>query len=133
MSPLAEKRALQAMLAAFLVLPLIAAVSSIALGPAYLGDPPVVPRDLDSHFRYVSGIFLALLVAYASCIPAVERKTARLRLLGALTIAGGLARLLSLVVVGMPSLGHRVGLGIELIVVPLMLLWQARVARRCGE
>jgi hypothetical protein len=51
-------------------------------------------------------------------------------MLGAFVIAGGLARALSLVEIGAPSFGHRFGLAMELGVVPLLLLWQARVARR---
>ena len=46
-----------------------------------------------------------------------------------LVVAGGLARLLSWVTVGAPSAGHRLGLMMELGVVPLLMLWQARIAR----
>jgi hypothetical protein len=117
-------------MAVTLLLPLTAAIAGVTGGPHFLGHPPVVPTDLDSHFRYVSGLFLGMLLLFASCIPAVERKGPRLRLLAMMVIIGGLFRLLSLAVVGMPSLGHRIGLGIELIEVPLILIWQARVARR---
>lgn len=117
-------------MAATLLLPLSAAIAGVTGGPRFLGHPPVVPTDLDSHFRYISGLFLGMLLLFASCIPAVERKGSRLRLLAAMVVIGGLFRLLSLALVGMPSLGHRIGLGIELIEVPLILLWQARVARR---
>lgn len=128
-----EKRALQAVMSLVLVLPFTAAIESVVSGPGFLGHPPVVPVDLDSHFRYVSGIFLAMLIGYVSCIPGIECKTARLRLLAALTMTGGAMRLASLAVVGVPTIGHRVGLGIELGIVPLMLLWQSRVARRLGR
>lgn len=130
MTPRAEKRALQGVMALTLLLPLSAAVEGVARGPAFLGHPPVIPADLDSHFRYVSGLFLGVLLLFAACIPQVERNGARLRMLGAMVVLGGLARLLSLAVVGAPSLGHRIGLGIELVEMPLLLLWQARVARR---
>lgn len=130
MSPIAEKRALQAAVALVLVLPFTAAVAGVVGGPVFLGRPPVVPTDLDSHFRYVSGLFLAMLLAYVSCIPRIERKTDRLRLLGFLTVIGGLARLASLLTVGVPSIGHQVGLVIELGIAPTILVWQARVARR---
>jgi hypothetical protein len=129
-SPGAEKRLLQAVMAVTLLLPLTAAIAGVTGGPRFLGHPPVVPTDLDSHFRYISGLFLGMLLLFASCIPAVERKGSRLRLLATMVILGGAFRLLSLALVGMPSLGHRIGLGIELIEVPLILLWQVRVARR---
>lgn len=132
MSALSEKRLLQAVVALVLILPFTAAFAGVLGGPRFLGHPPVIPTDLDSHFRYVSGIFLAMLIGYVSCIPNIERKTQRLRLLGALTICGGAMRLLSLLTVGVPSIGHQIGLGIELGIAPAILLWQARVARRCG-
>jgi len=132
MTPRAEKRLLQIVLSLVLILPFTAAIAGVSRGPGFLGHPPVVPTDLDSHFRYVSGIFLAMLIGYVSCIPAIETKAARLRLLGFLTVAGGLARLVSLLSVGAPSIGHQIGLVIELGIAPAALLWQARVARRLG-
>ena len=130
MTPVAEKRLLQAAMAVTLLLPYTAAVLSLARGPGWLGHATLVPRDLDSHFRYISGLFLGMLILFTSCVPGVERKGARLRLLSFMVMIGGLARLSSWLLVGQPSAGHIAGLGIELGVVPLILLWQARVARR---
>ncbi len=132
MTPAAEKMLLQLAIAAILPLSFSAALAAIARGPGFLGHPPVVPTDLDSHLRYLSGIFLAMLVGYASCIPDIERKGARLKALVAMTMAGGAARLVSLVAVGAPSSGHLAGLCIELGIAPAMLLWQMRVAHRLG-
>jgi hypothetical protein len=126
----AGRRALQAVVAAATLVPLSVASLSLACGPAWLGQVAPIATDLDSHFRYLSGIFLALGFGFASCIPGIERKGPRLRLLGAMVIAGGLGRLWSLAQVGQPSAGHLVGLGIELGVVPVVLVWQAVVARR---
>jgi len=125
----AERRALQLIVAIACLVPLTIGGISVAKGPGWLGHPPVVPTDLDSQFRYVSGIFLGLGLAFVTCIPAIERKGARFRLLGLLVVAGGLARALSWAAVGAPSTGHRLGLAMELGVVPLLMLWQARVAR----
>ncbi len=130
MTPLTEKRLLQAVMAIVLLLPATAVIPSVVSGPGFLGHPPVIPTDLDSHFRYVSGIFLGVLVLIASCIPAIERRGPRLRLLGGVIVVGGLCRLVSLVLVGVPSFGHQLGLAVELGVVPLIMLWQARLARR---
>lgn len=130
MSPGAEKRLLQGAMAITLLLPLGAALAGTIGGPKFLGRPPVIPTDLDSHFRYVSGLFLGMLLLFASCIPNVERHGARLRMLAFMVFIGGLFRLYSMVAIGMPSIGHRIGLGIELVELPLILLWQARLARR---
>jgi hypothetical protein len=126
----AGRGALQAVVAAATLVPLSIASISLVRGPAWLGQAAPVATDLDSHFRYLSGIFLALGLGFASCIPAIERKGPRLRLLGGMVIAGGLGRLWSLTQVGAPSTGHLVGLCIELGLVPVVLVWQAVVARR---
>ncbi|WP_312490631.1 DUF4345 domain-containing protein [Sphingomonas sp.] len=124
-----ERRLLQGVVAIACLVPLSIGGISVVLGPRWLGPAPVVPTDLDSQFRYVSGIFLGLGIAFVTCIPGIERKRARFRLLGLLVVAGGLARLGSWAMVGAPSAGHRLGLMMELVVVPLLMLWQARVAR----
>jgi hypothetical protein len=129
-SPATEKRMLQGVMAVTLLLPLSAALAGVIRGPVFLGHPRVVPTDLDSHFRYVSGLFLGMLLLFASCIPGVERRGGRMRMLAMMVMLGGAFRLWSLVAVGMPSLGHRIGLGIELVEMPLLLWWQARIARR---
>jgi hypothetical protein len=93
----------------------------------------VVTPDLDSHFRYLSGIFLMMGFAFVSTIPHIERKGPLFRLLGAMVVLGGLSRALSWIEVGAPGEGHRFGLAMELGVVPLLMLWQWRVARKYGQ
>ena len=130
MSPRIEKRLLQAIVAVASLVPLITGGWSILHGPGFLGHPPVIPVDLDSHFRYISGIFFAVGVAFASCVPGIETKGPRFRLLGALVIMGGLSRTVSLIAVGVPSKGYLFAFAMELGVVPLLLLWQAGFAKR---
>ena len=123
------KRLLQVTVAVLGLVPVVAGGTGIALGPAAIADMALWPVDLDSHYRYMSGIFLALGLAFYATIPDIERKTVMFRVLGAMVFAGGLSRLLSLLIVGLPSWPHVAGLILELIVVPLLVFWQARVAR----
>ncbi|THD37847.1 MAG: DUF4345 domain-containing protein [Sphingomonas sp.] len=125
-----EKRLLQVVVAIACLVPLSVGGQSILHGPHFLGHPPVIPVDLDSHFRYISGIFFAVGIAFATCIPAIEAKGPRFRLLGALVVCGGLARVVSLLSVGPPSAGHIFGFTMELGAVPLLMLWQTAFARR---
>ncbi len=130
---LRQKRILQILVAVFAVTPVLIGLAGVVYGPSFLGLDPPWPTNLDSHFRFLCGIFLALGLGWYSCIPDLELKTGRARLLGALTFAGGLARLLSLFVAGAPSAGHLAGLGMELVVVPLLVFWQGRIAERARE
>ncbi len=129
MSPRRERTLLQAAIAVTCLLPLIAGPVGMLRGAAWLQPDPTT--DIDSHFRYLSGLLVGIAIAFLTCIPGIERKTARLRLLGLIVILGGLGRLIALGEMGLPSLGHRIGLGVELVVVPLVLAWQTRVAQRC--
>lgn len=125
-----EVRLLQFVVALACLVPVLTSLDGIVRGAAVFGSlPRPVPADLDSHFRYLSGIFLAMGLGFVGCVPGIERKGARFRALGAMVVAGGLARGWSWIAVGAPPIGHRFGLVMELVVVPALLLWQARVAR----
>jgi len=124
-----ERRLLQAAVAAACLVPLAMGALSLALGPAILrGIGAGAPIDLDSHFRYLSGLLLGVGLVFASCIPAIERNSGRFRTMGFVIVAGGLGRLLSLVDEGIPGSGHLFGLAMELGVVPALMLWQRRLA-----
>ncbi len=123
-----SKRLLQIVVALLGLVPLSAGLAGVILGPEFLRATVAPAVDLDSHFRYLSGIFLGVGLTFYATIPGIERKTTLFRWATALVALGGLARLASLLSVGAPSLGHQVGLGLELVVVPLLALWQGRLA-----
>ena len=130
----AERRLLQAAVALAALVPLTMGSLSLVEGPDVLrGIGADVPTDLDSHFRYLSGLLLGIGLGFASCIRSIECRGARFRTLALIVVLGGLGRLLSLVAVGLPSRGHLLGLALELGLVPLLMLWQARIARRCEQ
>lgn len=131
MTPRAERRVLQTAIALFAVVPVVAGLAGVVRGPAMIDELAGTIAE-DSHFRYLSGLLLAVGVAWWSVIPGIERRGTRTRLLAALVVCGGLARLASLVVTGIPS-GPMLGaLAMELAVTPAIVVWQGRVARRMG-
>jgi hypothetical protein len=127
-----ERRLLQGAVALACLVPLGAGGLGVIEGAGFLRGVGVPAVDLDSHVRYLSGVLLTIGLAFASCVPRIATQSPRFRLLGWLVIGGGCARLASWVVMGAPSAGHRFGLAMELGVVPLLMLWQARVTRRAG-
>ncbi len=122
-----QRRMLQATIGVLALLPVFAGLAGVVTGAGFLGLKNA-PVDLDSHVRFLSGLFLVFGLAWYSCIPAIEKKTERLYFLAILTFCGGLARLGSLLIAGQPSAGHLLGLGMELLVVPCIVLWHRRVA-----
>ncbi|WP_027053006.1 DUF4345 domain-containing protein [Mesorhizobium erdmanii] len=126
------KAALQIVVAVLAATPVLAGIAGVVSGPEFLHVPAPWPVDLDSHLRFLSGFFLAVGLAWYSCIPGIEAKTERFRLLAACTFCGGLARLFSLLAAGEPSAGHIAGLCVELLVVPALVWWQARVANKAA-
>lgn len=125
-----SKRGLQTVTLLLATIPTAAGAAGCVLGPGFLSLREPWPADLDSHFRFLSGIFLCVGLGFFSCLPGIDRKGARFRLLAGLVWTGGLARLGSVVIAGAPTLPHLAGLGMELLVVPALVLWQAEVARR---
>ena len=124
-----EKRLLQVAVAIAAAVPVATGLYGVLRGPGFLNVAEPWPVDLDSHFRFYSGIFLAIGVGWYSCIPAIEAKGRLFRMLAVFTFVGGLARLWSLFATGMPSTGHMAGLCMELVGVPLLVVWQSRIAR----
>lgn len=123
-----ERRFLQAAVAIACLIPILTGVDGVLRGAAMFRHITST-ADLDSHYRYLSGIFLMLGLAFASTVPRIERQGPRFRLLATMVVMGGLARALSWAIVGPPGMGHQLGLAMELIVVPLLALWQMRVGR----
>ena len=125
----AERLALQLVVAVGSLVPICAGTAGVLWGPAMVGagDGPLAA---DSHYRYLSGLLLGIGLAFATTVPAIERHAARFRLLTAIVVLGGLGRLFSLLLRGVPDRPMMAALVMELVVTPCLALWQARIARR---
>ncbi|MGA3398611.1 MAG: DUF4345 domain-containing protein [Acetobacteraceae bacterium] len=124
------KRTLQIAVALGSLVPIGAGAAGALLGPRMLGAAAVASGDLDSHFRYLSGLLLAIGLGYASTIPRIETHEAQFRLLTCIVVVGGLGRLVSVLSIGFTSPTMAVALVMELLVAPGLALWQHRVARQ---
>jgi hypothetical protein len=125
-----ERRLLQAAAAFACLVPLLMGGLSVIQGPDILhAGAARGEASFDSHFRYLSGLLLGIGFAFAALIPRIERSGSAFRLLTLIVVVGGLARLWSALQLGLPGHGHVFGLVMELVVVPALMLWQARVAR----
>lgn len=123
-----ERKALQWVVAMGAIVPVAAGLYGVLFGPGLTGDSISVSGD--SHYRYLSGLLLAIGIGFWSVAPAIEAKSGRMRVLTALVVVGGLARLAGLFLTGLPSLPMLASLAMELVVTPIVCLWQTRVANR---
>ncbi|HEU0217437.1 MAG TPA: DUF4345 domain-containing protein [Stellaceae bacterium] len=121
-----ERRLLQITVGLGSLVPIIAGAAGILSGPAMVDAGGNVSAD--SHFRYLSGLLFGIGVAFITTIPGIERQTGRFRVLTGIVVAGGIGRLISLLLRGAPDAAMLAALAMELVVTPVLALWQARVA-----
>ena len=87
----------------------------------------------DSEYRFISGVWLSLGVIAWWSIRQARRRAAHTRMFLIAAFAGGLSRLVSLLVAGNPGPLFLFALGIELLVVPAVFLWHLSAMRESSS
>ena len=123
------KRGLQVFLGVFSLIPVIFALLGFLAGAGRL-SPEGVAVDLDNQYRYFSGMYLVVAFLLWSIIPAIEKHGRTLFLISAAIFIGGLGRIVSYMTMGAPSQDLMVGMGIELVVPVVFVVWQRAVAAK---
>ena len=113
----------------YLFVAIVVATSLLAIigGPTAEPGGGPVPPSIDSEFRFVNVIWLAVGVILFWTLRRAAERALVTRVLLVIAACGGFARLVSLAVVGWP---HPVFIGaiiLELVIVPLVIWWHARV------
>lgn len=126
-----ERRLLQRVVMVAGLVPVGAGLYGVLVGAGLTGDNSLSISG-DSHYRYLSGLLLGIGLLFWSGVPGIEAKTGRFQVLTLVVVAGGLGRLCGLFITGLPSLVMLLALPMELVVTPLVCLWQMRVARLHG-
>lgn len=122
-----EKWLLQAMVIAACAVPLMAGLAGMISGAQFLGTGSI---NLDSHFRYLSGLLFGIGLGFLSTIRSIESHTMRFRLLTWLVVIGGFSRLIGILIVGWPDNSMVFGLCMEILITPALCIWQNSLARR---
>ena len=117
-----SRRFLQCAVALGGLVPVGAGLAGVVLGAAIVGSP--ASTDLDSHVRYLSGLLLAIGLAFWATIPRIAEHRRRFGLLTLIVFIGGLGRLFGLLTHAVPSAPMLGGLAMELAVTPALWLWQ---------
>jgi hypothetical protein len=80
------------------------------------------------HYRYLSGLLLAIGLGFWSTVPRIEHHAPRFRLLTGIVFIGGLCRLLGVAMGDPLTPAVAAALAMELGVTPLLCLWQGQVS-----
>ncbi|WP_419952495.1 DUF4345 domain-containing protein [Methylobacterium sp.] len=128
-----EREALQRVVAVAAIIPVASGLFGILFGLGGVGGNSLAQISADSHFRYLSGLLMGIGILFWSCVPAIETKSRLFRFLTLVVALGGLARLLGLYLTGLPSAVMLGALIMELVVTPLLCLWQMRVAGKAAD
>jgi hypothetical protein len=116
-----ERRALQAAIVLAGCVPVIGGLWGV------LGGIDTAGVIAASHARYLSGLLLGIGLAYWACVPTIERRGAEVRVLSAVVVLGGLARLAgAFTTTGFPPTVIW-PLVMELVVTPGLALWRERI------
>ncbi|MCH0543301.1 DUF4345 domain-containing protein [Streptomyces sp. MUM 203J] len=105
------------------------ALADITAGPSVLPGSPGATPTLDSNYRFFAGIWCALGVVLLAAARHAGRHVSGVRVVCGAVFLGGLARTVSYLAAGAPHPLFVAGIGVELLVPPLLLLWSARVPR----
>jgi hypothetical protein len=109
------------------------------LGLSGLSDPIYanlgLPQDatLDSQLRFYNGVWLGLGLAAFWLLPRIEIETTLFRALWLMIFIGGIGRLISLVLTGMPFPPFIGFTALEILGAPLFVLWQNKVAHAARQ
>ncbi|MEG3630745.1 DUF4345 domain-containing protein [Streptomyces poriticola] len=105
------------------------ALADIAMGPSILPGSPEVTPTLDSNYRFFAGIWCAIGITMLAAAWKTGLHVHGVRVVCGAVFLGGLTRTVSYLAAGAPHAVFVVGIGVELLVPPLLLLWSARVHR----
>ena len=124
-----NRRGLQVLTAVLAAIPVITGI----IGMTGISDPLyssiTLPRSavLDSNLRFLSGVWLGLGVALYWTVPNINKKTALFRAIWGTIFVGGIGRLTSMLMVGLPPAPFVGFTIVEIVVAPIMVLWQGRL------
>ena len=122
------RRALQVLLALFGAMAIVISLLHIVFGPAAIPGSIPVNATMDSEDRFYATLFLAYGAALLWCIRDVERKAKVVYFLMLTFFVGGLARIVSMLTVGLPNTFFTAMTSLELVLPVVFAYLQFRVS-----
>ncbi|MEY9495495.1 uncharacterized protein YjeT (DUF2065 family) [Bradyrhizobium elkanii] len=125
------RRALQIATALLALVPILTGIITM-LGvsdPLYASSGVPALPVLDSNLRFFGGVWLGLGLALVWLVPRIESEGVLFRVVWGGIFLGGIGRLLSMLMVGLPPLPFVGFTALEVIGAPLFVYWQHLVAK----
>ncbi|MDO9396386.1 MAG: DUF4345 domain-containing protein [Herbiconiux sp.] len=127
MTSTGERRALLGTVAALGAIPVATGLLGMLGGPEKAPGGGPTTASVDSEYRFVNLFWTAAGVLLWWTLARPAERAGRTRAILGLAAAGGLPRLLSIARVGLPHPVFRATVVLELVLVPLVVLWHRRV------
>lgn len=133
-SPDGGRKRLQLIYGGLSAIPFLSGLAGMVFGPRALpGERSSWDATADNHYRFISAVWFATAPAVWSALPGIEHRTAFFRRLTAVIFVGGLARVNSWRATGRPHPVFVAAIGLEVLGLPALKVWQSRVARRARQ
>ncbi|MEV1146361.1 DUF4345 domain-containing protein [Micromonospora sp. NPDC049799] len=126
---MAGRRALMVVLAALGAVPLVTGLAGLLIGPAFIPGGASTPVSVDNNYRFVVAYWLAAGVGLWWSLFRLEQRAIVTRAILVIAVVGGFGRLMSVMAVGWPNPVFGTALVLELVGLPLVVWWHARVVR----
>ncbi|KUL34501.1 hypothetical protein ADL15_15575 [Actinoplanes awajinensis subsp. mycoplanecinus] len=107
-------------------IPVVTGVTAVVGGLDFSPDDTNGTPYFDSEYRFLGVWWAAAGVLLWWSLRAPRRRAVVTRALLGVMVLGGVARLLGVVLTGLPPLPFRVSMTVELLVIPALLIWHRR-------
>ncbi|CAF2476462.1 unnamed protein product [Rotaria sp. Silwood2] len=119
---------LQVVIGLIAIIPIFVGLDGIFRGPNMLAAGFNYPISVDSHFRYLSGIPVAMGILLLHSLPNIDQDASELHRVSLFIFIGGLGRLWGLITVSF-EVSTMVAILTELFLFPCLCLWQHQVQK----
>jgi hypothetical protein len=125
-----SKRLLQALMIVLALTAMVTAFMELSPLRDRVYEIPMTPKNLvlDSNLRFFSGVWLALGLTAIWLVPSIETKAGTFRVVWGMMFCGGIGRIISMLLTGIPPALFVFFATIEVAGAPLAIFWQYRVA-----